>query len=107
MRRTAASVLASAVLLIPGTAQAAPTADQAVQAIADSAAETYRQTRDGILHEYHARTAAAQAALAAASDRETAWQEYKRVTAEARQQADDALKRARAEFRRTVALARG
>lgn len=106
MRRTAASLLASAVLLVPGTAQAVPTPEQAVQAVADSAAETYRQTRDRILHDYHARTTAAQSALEQASARDAAWREYKRVTADARADADAALKRARAEFRRTVALAR-
>ena len=37
---------------------------------------------------------------------EAAWREYKRVTADARADADAALKRARAEFRLTVALAR-
>lgn len=107
MRRTAASLVASAVLLVPGTAQAAPTTDQVVQAVADSAAETYRDTRDQILRTYHRRTAAAQEALAKATDRERAWQEYKRATADARAQADARLKAAREQFRDTVAVARG
>ena len=106
MRRTAASLFAASVLLVPGTAQAAPTSDQVVQAVADTAAEDYRETRDQILRDYRQRTAAAQDALARAADRERGWQEYKRATADARAEADAALKKARAEFRRTVALAR-
>lgn len=107
LRKSAASVVASVALLSPGVAQAQPMPEQAVQAIADSAAETYRQTRDAILASYHSQTAEAQRALEQATDRETAWQEYKQATESARQRTHAALEQARETFRRTVALARG
>lgn len=107
LRRTAASVVASVALLSPGAVQATPTPEQVVQAVADSAAETYRVTRDAILQRYRAQTAAAQVELESAGDRELAWQEYLAATEAAREEAHDALQRARREFRETVALARG
>ena len=101
MRRTAASVLAASALLL------APVPAVAEQVVADSAAETYRDTRDSILRDYHARTADAQAQLETSADRERAWQEYKRATAEARARAEAQIKAAREEFRHTVEVARG
>lgn len=105
-RRAVSVVAASAALLAPGAVQAQPAPEQIVQAVADSAAETYRQSRAEILNRYHTRTAAAQASLARASDRDRAWAQYKRATQQARAAAGAELAAARAAFRATVAAAR-
>lgn len=107
LRRTAASVVASVALLSPGAVQAQPAPEQVVQAVADSAAETYREKRDAILTRYRAETQQAQQRLEAASDREEAWHQYLDATETVRQKAHAALQKARREFRETVALARG
>lgn len=107
LRKTAASVVASVALLSPGAVQAQPMPEQVVQAVADSAAETYRETRAGILHRYRSETRVAQQRLEAASEHEGAWQDYLDATESARQKAHAALEKARRDFRETVALARG
>ncbi len=106
LRKTAASVVASVALVSPGVATATPAPEQIVQAVADSAAETYRQTRAQILSRYHEQTAQAQARLEAAEDLDSGWQEYKRATQRARAEANAALKQARSAFQQTVAVAR-
>jgi hypothetical protein len=107
LRKTAASVVASVALLSPGAVQAQPMPEQVVQAVADSAAETYRETRAAILHRYREQTRQAQKRLESASDPDVAWQQYLEATEVARQNAHSALEEARREFRETVALARG
>jgi hypothetical protein len=108
VRKTAMSVIAaSAVLFGPGSVQAQPTSEQVVQVVADSAAETYRQTRGEILQRYRDATRMSQRALASATDLDRAWHEYKRSTADASQRAHHELLQARETFRRTVSQARG
>lgn len=107
LRRTAASVVASVALLSPTAVNAAPSPEQAVQAVADSAAETYRLARAEILQRYRTQTEQAQRRLSQASNLDAAWAEYKRSTREAAAQAKASLASAREEFRRTVAVARG
>lgn len=105
-KRAVSVVAASAVLLGPGAVQAQPAPEQLVQAVADSAAQTYRQARARILSRYHDRTAAAQDRLAHAPDRDGAWSQYRRSTRQARDDASAELERARSAFRATVAAAR-
>lgn len=107
MRKTAASVVASVALLSPGAVQAQPMPEQVVQAVADSAAETYRITRDAILQRYRAETVAAQCQLENAGDHQRAWAEYLKATRASRERAHAELQKARRQFRETVALARG
>ncbi len=115
LRKTAAGfVAASAVLLAPGAGQAVPTPDQVVQAVADSAAATYREERRAVLRRYRERTAQAQQTLADAmararnaQQRRAALRQYKADTAAARAQAHAAMQSAREAFRQAVARARG
>ena len=72
-----------------------------------SPAETYRETRAGILHRYRSETRVAQQRLEAASEHDGAWQDYLDATESAREKAHAALEKARRDFRETVALARG
>lgn len=107
LRRTAASVVASVALINPSAAVAAPVPSHVLPVVADSAAETYRQARARILKRYREQTAEAQDALESAEDLQLAWEQYKRATKRARDEANADLKSARETFRQTVAQARG
>ncbi len=121
LRSTAASVVAASAVLLtgqPGVA-AADTAitsqgpQQGFRAAADIAADIYREKRRAILGRYREASRAAQETLGTdmlqvgtAAQRRTAWEEYKAATQTSREQAQDQMRRARQEFRTTVAQAR-
>ena len=114
LRKTTTSVVAaSAVLLSPAEVVGAPAPELVVQAVADSAADVYRDERRRVLQRYRARTAAARQALAEAlgragtsRERDEAWERYKRATESASARGEREMRRARERFRATVAQAR-
>ena len=106
--------MASAALLVPAEAGAVPRPEQAVQVVADSAADGYRDERRAALLSYRAATEAAQDALQDALERAgteqeriAAWEEFKQATAQASERGAQEMEQARSRFRDAVDQARG
>jgi hypothetical protein len=105
--------MASAALLAPADAGAAPGPEQAVQVVADSAADDYRAERRTILLRYRSATEQARDALQQAlgragtqPERTAAWEDYRQATALASTHGAHELKQARTRFRAAVDQAR-